>query len=93
MTKRYSIAEVRNRLSEVVHQAETGEKITLTRRGRPVAVLVSQQEFARLRGELKGFWEAYQAFRKEIGSPSRLGIRSAAFRNLRDKTRGREVDL
>ena len=52
MAKRYSIAEIRNRLSEVVHEAEEGEEITLTRRGKPVAVLLSRQKFTRLRGKI-----------------------------------------
>lgn len=92
MTKRYSIAQVRDRLSEVVHEAEAGEKITLTRRGKPVAVLVSQNEFARLRGEAKGFWEAYQTFRQQVGL-QRLRIAPSTFRGLRDKAAGREVKL
>jgi prevent-host-death family protein len=92
MAKRYSIAEVRDRLSEVVHEAETGEKITLTRRGKPVAVLVSEHEFARLLGESQGFWEAYQKFRQEVGL-DRLGITPSSFRGLRDRTPGRQVKL
>lgn len=34
-----SIADAKNRLSELVKRAEAGEQITLTRRGRPVARL------------------------------------------------------
>lgn len=92
MTKKYSIAEVRNRLSDVVHQAEAGERITLTRRGKPVAVILAQHEFARLRGQSQGFWEAYQAFREELGL-NRLGIHRTTFRDVRDKTPGRKVKL
>lgn len=92
MTKKYSIAEVRDRLSEVVHQAEAGEKITLTRRGKPVAVILAQHEFARLRGQSQGFWQAYQAFRQELDL-GRLGVDRVTFRDLRDKTPGRKVEL
>jgi prevent-host-death family protein len=41
MSKRYSIAEARNHLPAIVHDAERGKPIHLTRRGKPVAVLLS----------------------------------------------------
>ena len=34
-----SIADARNRLPALVHQAEAGEAVTITRRGKPVAVV------------------------------------------------------
>ena len=36
-----SIADARNRLPALVHQAEAGEAVTITRRGKPVAVVIS----------------------------------------------------
>jgi prevent-host-death family protein len=64
VTKEYSIAEVRNQLSEMVHQAEVGENITLTRRGRPVAVLVAFDKFQRLITRASpNLWHAIQEFR------------------------------
>ena len=44
MAKRYSIAEARSNLSSIVDQAEAGQEIELTRRGKPVAVVVSLRE-------------------------------------------------
>ena len=41
MDKTYSIAEARNDLSNVVREAEAGRPVTLSRRGRIVAVVVS----------------------------------------------------
>jgi prevent-host-death family protein len=41
MNDDYSIAQARNQLSELVHQAESGKTVKLTRRGKPVAVVVS----------------------------------------------------
>jgi prevent-host-death family protein len=41
MDKTYSIAEARNDLSNVVREAEAGRPVTLSRRGRPVAVVVA----------------------------------------------------
>lgn len=41
MDKTYSIAEARNDLSNVVREAEAGRPVTLSRRGRPVAMIVA----------------------------------------------------
>ncbi|MEW6569314.1 MAG: type II toxin-antitoxin system prevent-host-death family antitoxin, partial [Chloroflexota bacterium] len=41
MTKRYSIAEARQNLAAVVHELERRARIELTRRGKPVAVMLS----------------------------------------------------
>jgi prevent-host-death family protein len=41
MGKTYSIAEARNDLSNVVREAEAGRPVTLSRRGQPVAMVVS----------------------------------------------------
>jgi len=51
MSRRYSIAEARIRLPRIVDQAEAGIEVELTRRGQPVAVLVSCREFERLQGK------------------------------------------
>ena len=63
MTKAYSIAEARDQLARLVHQAEDGETIELTRRGRPVAVVVSVAHYRRLHGEGRSVWDVVQAFR------------------------------
>jgi prevent-host-death family protein len=48
MTHEFTIAEARNHLSEVVRLAEDEGVVELTRRGKPVALVVSTGEFARL---------------------------------------------
>ena len=62
MVRRYSIAEARSSLPTIVDQAEAGQEIELTRRGIPVAVVVSLREYARLRGDRVSFGEAYDRF-------------------------------
>jgi prevent-host-death family protein len=64
-----SIAEAKNQLTRLIHQAERGEAVHITRRGRPVAVLLSEAEYERLsRGSTRPtFWEAIQAMRAEPG--------------------------
>jgi prevent-host-death family protein len=66
VTKKYSIAKAGANLIAVVHEAEQGTRVELTRRGRPVAVLIGIDEFARLAEGRRDFWEAYQQFRREF---------------------------
>lgn len=48
MSIEVSIAEARDQLSTWVRSAEHGSAVVLTRRGRPVAAIVSADEFRRL---------------------------------------------
>ncbi len=89
MFKTYSIAEARNHLSEVVHEAESTGPVTLTRRGRPVAVVVAEEEYRRLRAVRPRFWEAVSAFRDSVDL-SELAV-DEAYRDVRDPSPGREV--
>jgi prevent-host-death family protein len=43
-----SIADAKAQLTRWVSEAETGQPVHITRRGRPVAVLVSEEDFQRL---------------------------------------------
>jgi prevent-host-death family protein len=90
MTKRYSIAEARHNLAAIVHEAERAAPIELTRRGEPVAVLLSIAEYRRLSGTANSFWEAYAAFRDSIDL-SQLQIEPDVFDGTRDASPGREV--
>lgn len=47
--KAVSIADAKNRLTELLYEAEEGQPVQVTRRGQPVAVLLSEAEYARLR--------------------------------------------
>jgi prevent-host-death family protein len=63
MSRRYSISEARQDLAAIIHEAETAGPIQFTRRGRSVAVLLSQADYEQLTSRQKDFWEAYEAFR------------------------------
>ena len=54
-----SIAEAKTQLTRLISQAELGEAVHITRRGKPVAVLLSESEYARLRQREthRSFWE------------------------------------
>jgi len=62
MVKRYSIAAARDNFTGLVHEAESGATVEVTRRGKPVAVLVAREEYQRLTGGRRGFREAYRDF-------------------------------
>lgn len=90
MVKTYSIAEARDNFPGVVHEAEGGTRVELTRRGKPVAVLLGLEEYERT---LKGgvdFWEAYGEFRRKFDLEE-LGIDpDEIFEGVRDSSPGRD---
>ena len=90
MSRRYSIAEARHDLAALVHELEGRDLIELTRRGEPVAVMLSVREYRRLVAGRDRFWVAYQVFRESF-DVSRLGIEPEFFE--RDPSPGREVRL
>ena len=91
MGNQYSIAEAKNKLPSIIHSVEKGPSVKLTRRGRPVAVLLSIQEYERLSQRKEGFWRALKSFRK-LAEKDGIEISNADFEGLRDYSPGREVD-
>ena len=57
-----SIKEAKNKFSELVRRAEAGERVVVTRDGRPVADVVPHVP---RKGGID--WEALEAFKKEHG--------------------------
>ena len=62
MSKRFSIAQARAQLPAIIDRVAAGADIELTRRGEPVAVVVSTREYARLRAARVSFAEAFGRF-------------------------------
>ena len=92
MAKRYSIAEARSNLPTIVDQAEAGLEIELTRRGKPVAVVVSPRQLERLRGDRPRFSDAYKAFTRKY-SLKEIGTESDFYTSTRARDSGRKVSL
>jgi prevent-host-death family protein len=93
MSKQYSIAQARDNLAAIVHELERSSTIEITRRGQPVAMLISIEEYDRLHAHTIGFWDAYKAFASEVNL-SELNIQpSEVFGDWRDRAAGREVEL
>ena len=90
MSNQYSIADARRNLPSLVDAAEAGAEVRLTRRGRAVAVVVSVEEYERLKANRVGFSQAYAAFRKQF-PPDGEGLGPRYFRSLRDRSVGRKV--
>ena len=92
MSHRYSIAEARTSLPTIVDQAEAGLTVELTRRGKPVAVVVSLREFERSRTDRARFGEAYRHFLDKHVLKD-IGLEPDFVTPLRDKELGRKVSL
>jgi prevent-host-death family protein len=92
MPRRYTIAEARSRLPAIVDEAEAGADVELTRRGEPVAVVVSLREFERLQGKRRHFGDAYKKF-LETYSLAEIGVERGFASSTRDRTPGRKVTL
>jgi prevent-host-death family protein len=68
MTTTYSIAEARDRFAALIRQVEQAQSpVQVTRRGQPVAVILSQEEYETLlaRPPQKDFWTAYLEWREK----------------------------
>lgn len=76
MAASYSIAEARDQFAALVRDAEeSNQPVQVTRRGRPVAVILSAEEYARLLANQpeRDFWTACEEWRQK-GQVSELDI-------------------
>lgn len=90
MDKNYSVAEAKNRLPELIRQAEGGDSVQITRRGRPVAVILSQARFAQLQSRAKpDLWGAIQKFRAAADFEG-IELTNEEIDSWRDKSPGRD---
>ncbi len=86
-----SIADARNHLPELIRQVERGQPVGITRRGKLVAVVVSQSDYERMGFKPQGFAKALEEF---MATRSREGVFSRReVARLRDRSPGRPVRL
>ncbi len=88
----YSIAEAKNNLSRIVHEAEEGQTVHLTRRGKLVAVLLSADEFNKVSAKQTSPADTLTRFLNDE-SYKQVDIDPAVFEGLRTKTSGRDITL
>ena len=88
----FSIAEAKDKLPAIIHQVEKGPSVKLTRRGKPVAVLLSLDEYEQMAQKSSGFWNALMTFRQRMHD-GRIEITDSDFGGLRHSSPGREVQF
>ena len=87
-----SIAEAKNKLPSIIHRVEKGPYIKLTRRGKPVAILLSIKEFEWLSQKKTGLWKTLSKFREQVKEIN-ADITDSEFEDLRDVDPGRKVEI
>ena len=85
----YSIAQARDKFTSIVHDVEQLSSVELTRRGKPIAVIVSIAEYQRLKEGKKDFWDAVVEFRNSVDWDD-FDDDEDIFENVRDRSPGRE---
>jgi prevent-host-death family protein len=92
VTRSYSVADARVHLPDILDQVEAGTEVHLTRRGRPVAVVLSTHRYEALKSDTSSFADAYRAFLTRH-SPSDDGLDPDFIDSLRDRKPPRKVRL
>ena len=92
MERQIPIAKAKNRLTAIIHDVETGPAVKLTWHGKPVAVLLSTQEYERLRQTYGNFWNSLMVLREKMLNDG-VEITDKDFVGLRDQSPGRRVSL
>lgn len=92
----YSIADARSQLPKIIHTVEAGDITQLTRRGKPVAVLLSVSEYKSLLKNGEGnLFLAFKAFKslKRVADEQTLenGLTDSEIESWRDKSAGRNL--
>ena len=91
MTNRHSIAEAQRNLPALIREAENGNEVELTRRGEPVAMLISYRAFRHLTSIRRGFVAAYRDFTTNIAISNLELNPDELFGDVREETGGREI--
>lgn len=89
----FSIAEAKARFAQLVHQAEAGQPVRITRRGHAVAVLVSEADFARLSAPREGLLAYTQALRSQANEAGVALFTDDDWAGLRDPSARPVPDL
>lgn len=77
-----TISHLKNHLPEMVHHAEQGQDIQITRHGKPVAVMVSLERYNRAFSSGSGIFNSYLRWREL--HPDATGFTDQEQENLRD---------
>jgi prevent-host-death family protein len=89
--KETSIRDAKTKLTSLVREVEKGRTVRLTRRGRPVAVLLSERQYERLTGRAsqREFLRFLQGWRREMIAKGVPFSSDEELEALRDRAPGR----
>ena len=91
MTEKHSVSDARRNLSKLIREAESGKTVELTRRGKPVAVLIGYGNFRRPSANRRGFSAAYRDFVETVDLAELDLDPDELFEGVRDRTPGRSL--
>jgi PTS system cellobiose-specific IIB component len=91
-SSKVSVAEARQHFARLIKRAQQGKAIEITRRGEPVAVLISAAEYSAITGDRPSFIDATEQIRERLDVDS-LNIGDSDFEGLREESPGRDVSL
>ncbi len=84
----YSVAEAKNSLPELVHEAEVAP-VEISRRGKVVVVVMSKERYDRLNPPKESLWEFVEQFRQTLTKET-ASLKST-FAAVRDRSPGRDI--
>jgi prevent-host-death family protein len=90
--KDISVAEAKDRLTQILRFVESGNHVHITRRGKAVAVLLSVEAFAELHKKRSNFAEALAEFNARADAREAI-IDDDFMMDLRTSHPGREIEL
>lgn len=88
-----SVADAKAHLTRLLQQVETGEPVQITRRGRPVAVLLSQADYQRLVQPRRSFVEFVKEWHAAMAEQDAAFADAHDFEGLRDQGERTVPDL
>jgi prevent-host-death family protein len=94
--KETSIREAKSSLTRVLREVERGRPVRLTRRGKPIAVLLSERQYERLvaaRQPDRDFFRFLSGWRREVIAKGLSFLSDEELAALRDRSPGREKTL
>lgn len=89
--RHYSVNEAQNQLPAIINQIDEESNVLLTSEGKPVAVLLSVNEYRKLTPLREGFWDKYVSFRETLETEG-IEFDEQDFKELRDLSEGRSVE-
>jgi prevent-host-death family protein len=92
MSNQYSLLQAQEQLTKIIREVENGTPVEITRDDKPVAIVISIDEYNRLLGGNSSFWKSLEKFYQEIDLEE-AEISREIFDGVRDKGQGREVIL